>query len=96
MLLCAFVHILKTVFKSQSKSQVKKGKVKYLQFQSHVLVLFYKVTFPFSACRPLRLLLLWMERRHVCSNKDPHRPLQSTLWQVSKYQRTKDLNYSRK
>lgn len=77
-LLHEFVYVEKTVFKSQRKSQVKKQD-KYLRFQSRALVLFYKVIFPFSAYTPLRLLLLWVGRRHMHLNRDLKRPLQSTL-----------------
>ena len=63
-LLGGFVYSEKRVFKSQRKPQIKKQN-KYLQFQSHVLVLFYRVTFPFSAYTPLQLLLLWVGRKHM-------------------------------
>ena len=52
MLLGGFVYSDKRVFKSQRKPQIKKQN-KYNS--SHVLVLFYRVTFPFSVYKPFNI-----------------------------------------
>lgn len=59
----------KECLKAKENHRLKKQN-KYLQFQSHVLVLFYKVIFPFSAYIPLQLLLLWVGEKTHNLNKD--------------------------